>query len=74
MFHRAPGSIGSNTYPAEVLKGKGMPGRMGGKRKSVLGLQVVRVDKERNVLFIKGAIPGCCGNYVSLVKKSFKRR
>ncbi|MBN2345141.1 MAG: 50S ribosomal protein L3 [Candidatus Aminicenantes bacterium] len=73
MFHRAIGSAGSNTYPAEVIKGKGMPGRMGGRQKTVRGLEVVRVDKERNVLMVRGAVPGCKGNYLCVLKKSFQR-
>jgi large subunit ribosomal protein L3 len=74
MFHRAIGSAGSNTYPGEVIKGKGMPGRMGGQLKTVRGLEVVRVDKEKNVLMVRGAVPGCNGNYLYVLKNSFKRR
>ena len=74
MFHRAIGSAGSNTYPGEVIKGKGMPGRMGGQLKTVRGLEVVRVDKEKNVLMVRGAVPGCNGNYLCVLKNSFKRR
>jgi large subunit ribosomal protein L3 len=73
MFHRQIGSAGSNTYPGEVIKGKGMPGRMGGKQKTVMGLKVVKIDKEKNVLWVRGAIPGFNGNYVYVLKKSFKR-
>jgi len=74
MFHRQIGSAGSNTYPGEVIKGKGMPGRMGGKQKTVKGLQVVKIDKERNVLMVRGAVPGCNGNYLYIMKNSWKRR
>jgi large subunit ribosomal protein L3 len=74
MFHRRIGSAGSNTYPGEVIKGKGMPGRMGGRQKTVRGLEVVRVDKERNVLMVRGAVPGCNGNYLYVLKDSFARR
>jgi len=74
MFHRQIGSAGSNTYPGEVIKGKGMPGRMGGKQKTVMGLQVVKVDKERNLLLVRGAVPGFNGNYIYVLKNSFKRR
>lgn len=74
MFHRAIGSAGSNTYPGEVIKGKGMPGRMGGRRKTVRGLEVVKVDKERNVLMVRGAVPGHNGNYLYVLKESWKRR
>jgi large subunit ribosomal protein L3 len=74
MFHRAPGSIGSNTYPGRVFKGKGMPGRMGGKRRTIKGLEVVKVDVEKNLMMVKGAVPGFNGNYVLILKNSFKRR
>lgn len=74
MFHRAIGSAGSNTYPGEVIKGKGMPGRMGGRRKTVRGLEVVKVDKEHNVLMVRGAVPGFNGNYLYVLKDSRKRR
>jgi len=55
---RAPGSIGSGTTPGRVLKGVRMAGRMGGDRVTVQNLQVVRADAERNLLLIKGAVPG----------------
>ncbi|HSQ35338.1 MAG TPA: 50S ribosomal protein L3 [Candidatus Binatia bacterium] len=71
MFHRQIGSAGSNTYPGEVIKGKRMPGRMGGKNKTIMGLEVVKVDKERNMLLVKGAVPGCKNNYLYILKNSF---
>lgn len=71
MFHRAIGSAGSNTYPGEVIKGKRMPGRMGGKNRTIMGLEVVKVDKERNMLLVKGAVPGCKNNYLYIMKNSF---
>jgi large subunit ribosomal protein L3 len=74
MFHRQIGSAGSNTYPGEVIKGKGMPGRMGGKQRTIMGLQVVKIDKERNLLMVRGAVPGFNGNYIYILKNSFKRR
>lgn len=58
MFHRAPGSIGASSDPSRVLPGNRMPGRMGGDRLTVLNLEVVRVDAGRNLLFVKGAVPG----------------
>jgi large subunit ribosomal protein L3 len=58
MFHRAPGSIGSSSYPSRVFKGMGMAGRMGHDRKTVKNLKVLRVDRERNLLLVKGAVPG----------------
>ncbi len=56
-FHRAPGSLGS-VDPARVFKGKKMSGRMGGERVTIQNLEVIRVDVERNVILIKGSIPG----------------
>jgi large subunit ribosomal protein L3 len=56
--HRAPGSIGACTTPGRVFKGKRMPGRMGGERVTLQGLEVVLVDPERNLLAVRGAIPG----------------
>jgi large subunit ribosomal protein L3 len=55
---RAPGSIGACTTPGRVFKGKRMPGRMGGERVTAQGLKVVLVDPERNLLAVKGAVPG----------------
>ena len=55
---RAPGSIGASAWPARVFKGMGMPGRMGGKRATQRGLRVVEVDSQRNLLLVKGAVPG----------------
>jgi len=62
--HRSPGSIGQSAYPARVLKGTRMPGRMGGKRQTVLNLAVVRVDQERNAILVRGAVPGHRCGYV----------
>lgn len=55
---RAPGSIGASADPARVFKGMRMPGRMGGRRVTQRGLEVVEVDAERNLLLVKGAVPG----------------
>jgi large subunit ribosomal protein L3 len=55
---RAPGSLGACSYPGRVFPGKKMPGQYGNKRVSVKNLSVVKIDKERNLLFIKGAVPG----------------
>jgi large subunit ribosomal protein L3 len=55
---RAPGSIGQSAWPARVFKGKRMPGRMGGKTITQRGLTVARVDEERNLLMVKGSVPG----------------
>lgn len=61
LSHRAPGSIGQNQSPGRVFKGKKMSGHMGDERVTVQTLEVVRVDAERNLLLIKGAIPGAPG-------------
>jgi len=74
MFHRRPGSIGNCAFPGKVFKGKKMPGRLGGKNITVKGLHVVKIDLDRNILVIKGAVPGYNGNYVCILKDSFKRR
>ncbi|MBN2412612.1 50S ribosomal protein L3 [candidate division KSB1 bacterium] len=55
---RAPGSIGSSSYPSRVYKGMRMAGQMGGKTVTVKGLQVLKVDPDNNILIIKGAVPG----------------
>lgn len=57
MYHRRVGSLNA-TDPARVFKGRKMPGRMGGKRRTIQSLQVVQVDPERNLLVVKGAVPG----------------
>ncbi|AFY43217.1 LSU ribosomal protein L3P [Nostoc sp. PCC 7107] len=65
--HRAPGSIGAGTTPGRVYPGKRMAGRLGGTRVTISKLTVVRVDAERNLLLIKGAIPGKPGALVTVV-------
>jgi large subunit ribosomal protein L3 len=65
---RTPGSMGSGTDPSRVIKGKKLPGRMGGARTTVRNLEVVRVDPERNLLFIKGGVPGARNSYVLIQK------
>lgn len=62
LSHRAPGSIGQNQTPGRVFKGKKMAGQMGNKKRTAQNLEVVRVDAERNLLLIKGAVPGSKGN------------
>ena len=61
---RHTGSIGQGTTPGKVWKGKKMPGQMGDRRVTTKGLQVVRVDGERNLLFLKGAVPGPANGYI----------
>jgi large subunit ribosomal protein L3 len=62
--HRAPGSIGSNTDPGHVRKGTRMAGHMGDARHTTTNLKVVKVDTEKNLLLLKGAVPGAIGSYV----------
>ena len=58
MYHRRVGSLGGTTHVGRVLKGKKMPGRMGGKTVTIQNLKVVKVDVERNLILIKGSMPG----------------
>ncbi|MFP4208448.1 MAG: 50S ribosomal protein L3 [Wenzhouxiangella sp.] len=64
LSHRAPGSIGQCQTPGRVFKGKKMAGHMGGERVTTQNLEVVRVDPERNLLLIRGAVPGAPGGHV----------
>ncbi|HEX3233379.1 MAG TPA: 50S ribosomal protein L3 [Gemmatimonadales bacterium] len=67
--HRKPGSISPGTDPSRVIKGKRMPGHMGAERHTELGLTVVKVDAERNLLFVRGAIPGSKNGIVTVAKQ-----
>jgi large subunit ribosomal protein L3 len=73
ISHRAPGSIGQNQTPGRVFKGKKMAGHMGAERVTTQNLEVVRVDAERNLLLIKGAVPGAIGGDV-IVKPAVKAK
>jgi len=73
LAHRAPGSIGQNQTPGRVFKGKKMSGQMGNVRRTVQNLEIVRVDADRNVLLIKGAVPGHAGGKV-IVRSAIKAR
>lgn len=68
MFHRRPGAIGMCATPSRVLPGKKMAGQMGNKNTHIKGLKVVSIDKENNVLVVKGAVPGSRGSYVYINK------
>jgi len=76
MFHRAPGGIGSQAggrgCRKDVPKGKRFPGHMGNERKTIQSLQIVKVLKEKNLLLVKGAVPGCRNGYLEI--KSAKKR
>lgn len=69
-YHRRPGSLGA-INPARVFKGQTLPGRMGGERTTVQNLEVVKVDTERNLLLVKGSVPGPKNSYVT-VKSAVK--
>ena len=71
MFHRAPGSIGASSDPSRVWPGHKLPGRMGGDRRTVLNLRVVRVMPEQNLVLVRGAVPGANGGLV-VIRKSVK--
>jgi large subunit ribosomal protein L3 len=68
MFYRAPGSIGASSFPSRVFKGHRMPGRMGGDQVTIRGLRVVGVDSPRNLLLIRGALPGPPGGLLTVRK------
>jgi len=73
LSHRAPGSIGQNQTPGRVVKGKKMCGHMGNVRRSTQNIEVVRVDAERNLLLVKGSVPGAKGGDV-IVSPAVKAR
>lgn len=73
VSHRVPGSIGQCQTPGRVFKGKKMSGHMGAERVTVQSLQIVRVDVERNLLLVKGAVPGATGSDV-IVRPAVKAR
>lgn len=70
-FHRSPGSMGAASDPSKVFKGKKLPGHMGHEKVTVSNLEIVRVDAEKNLLLIKGAVPGPRGGFLT-IKKSIK--
>ncbi len=69
-FHRTTGSIGQRTSPGEVFKNMKLPGHMGDRRVTVRGLEVVSVQSENHLLFIKGAVPGAKNNFLMIHKES----
>src|SRR5690606_6724673 len=73
LSHRTPGSIGMRQTPGRVFKGKRMAGQMGNVRRTEQNLEIVRVDPERNLLLVRGAVPGAPGGDV-LVRLSVKKR
>ena len=73
LSHRVPGSIGQNQTPGKVFKGKKMAGHLGAERVTVQNLEIVRVDAEKNLLLVKGAIPGAAGGDV-IVRPAVKAK
>ncbi len=72
MFHRAPGSIGASAEPSRVFKGKKLPGQMGNERKTIQNLLVLGVRSDRNLILIKGSVPGCKNGFV-IIQQSVKQ-
>jgi large subunit ribosomal protein L3 len=66
MFHRAPGSIGSSAFPSRVFKGMRMGGRMGGERVTTKNLQIVKIDADQNLIYVRGAVPGPKTGYLAI--------
>jgi len=71
-FHRIPGAIGQHTYPGEVKKGAKLPGRMGNTQKTIKNLEVVSIDKKKNLITVKGAVPGARNSLIIMRKKQGK--
>lgn len=72
MFHRAPGSAGSSAYPSRVWKGKRYPGHMGSEQVTIQNLKIEKIFPEKNLMLIKGAIPGSVNSYV-VIKNAIKK-
>ena len=68
--HRKPGSVGAGTDPSRVIKGKRMPGHMGARTRTQVGLTVAKVDAERNLLYVEGAVPGSVNGIVTVRKET----
>ena len=66
MHHRRVGSIGGSSYPSRVWKGLHLPGRMGNKRKTVQSLEVIKIYKEKNMMLVKGPVPGADNSYLEI--------
>ncbi|MCL4809066.1 MAG: 50S ribosomal protein L3 [Thermoanaerobaculia bacterium] len=74
MFHRLPGSIGSSAYPSRVYPGTRSSGRMGGKQVTTKNLEVVKVDAENHLIYLRGAVPGARNAVIKIVKKAPRTR
>lgn len=73
MFHRRIGSIGLCQWPGHVFKNQKMPGHMGAKQRTIQNLEIVRVDAEKNIILVKGSVPGANGDTV-LIRSAIKER
>lgn len=73
MSHRAPGSIGASSAPSRVFKGQHLPGRMGNAKVTVQNLEVVEINKENNLMLVKGAVSGPKGRYL-IIKRALKKK
>ncbi|MBX3730738.1 MAG: 50S ribosomal protein L3 [Candidatus Sumerlaeia bacterium] len=70
MYHNRPGSGGASSYPSRTFKGKPNPGRMGGTRVTAQNLLVIRRDADKNILFVRGSVPGATNGYVMVRKRT----
>jgi large subunit ribosomal protein L3 len=69
MFNRRVGSIGNCEFPGRVVKGRKMPGHYGNVKVTIKNLKIVRIDAEKNIIALKGAVPGSKGEYINIIKK-----
>ena len=67
---RAPGSMGASSYPSRVFKGMRMAGQMGNAKVKVINLQIVKIVKEKNLVLVKGSVPGANGSYIIIERWS----
>ena len=73
MFHRAPGSIGASAFPSRVMPGNRSSGRLGGRQATAKNLIVVRVDSEKNLIYLSGPVPGARRSLVKIVRSTFEK-
>ena len=71
--HRIPGSIGCSAWPSKVIKGKKLPGRYGGERKTIRNLEIVDIRPEANLMMLKGAVPGAKSGFLEILKTKSKK-
>lgn len=73
MYHRRPGSMGANSTPGRVFKGKKLPGHMGAETVTIQNLEVIKVDLDKNIILVKGSVPGAKGSILK-IKSSVKAK